>query len=125
MDKETRGGRRVRKRKNEIVRAIITLDSGHVIEYEIKNGSIYRVDGLEIEEVETTLSIDQILQNARSMGSTVETFNAKQDKELQEKRKKDREETNEFLNAHDVQNKTMKRGTKMNKIANRRRNRRR
>lgn len=54
-------------------------------------------------------------------GATVSEISSREKAKMESEYKKDREETGKMLSAHDVQDKVMKRVTRMNRIANRRR----
>lgn len=66
--------------------------------YVVRNGKVYKESGEPV-----SLSADQIMKNAKSLGYGVKTYNAKQAETREQQRADDRKRTNEFLNLSDAQ----------------------
>lgn len=71
---------------------------GITLSYTVRKGKVYDQSYDEIK-----LSANQIIEKAKNNGYEVKTYNAKQEKERQKARVKDREETNRFLDIQDNQ----------------------
>lgn len=66
--------------------------------YVVRSGKVYKESGEPV-----SLSADQIMKNAKSLGYGVKTYNAKQAENREQQRADDRKRTNEFLNLSDAQ----------------------
>lgn len=66
--------------------------------YVVRSGKVYKESGEPV-----SLSAEQIMKNAKSLGYGVKTYNAKQAEAREQQRADDRKRTNEFLNLSDAQ----------------------
>lgn len=84
----------------------VEVDNGVTLSYrQHANGYVTSMDGKE--PVETNgLTIADIKSRAEKKGWKVKTYDEKQLQEYDAKRKKDREETDRFLNYHDTKNRS-------------------
>ena len=71
---------------------------GTKVSYVVKNGKVYKESGEPV-----SLSANKIMENAKSLGYAVKTYNAKQSEAREQQRAEDRRKTNKFLNSSDVQ----------------------
>lgn len=83
---------------NNVKAIVINTGDGNAISYrKQKNGYISDINGDNTQKVNT--SMKQIINRAKANGYTVETYNSKQLKDYDNKRKKEREKTDKEKNS--------------------------
>lgn len=75
----------------------VDMGNGHRSNFVVRNGKVYKDSGEPVN-----LSANQIMKNAKTLGYSVKTYNAKQNAEREKQRAIDRKQTNEFLNHADA-----------------------
>lgn len=71
---------------------------GSVSKFVVRKGKVYRESGDAVQ-----MSAQQIMENAKSLGYDVKTYNARQEAVRQKMHAEDRKKTSEFLNIADAQ----------------------
>lgn len=71
---------------------------GDVVSYVVRGGKVYKESGEPI-----SMSVSQIMKNAKKLGYDVKTYNAKQAADRERRYLVDRKKTRDFLNTADVQ----------------------
>lgn len=71
---------------------------GSVSKFVVRKGKVYRESGDAVQ-----MSAQQIMENAKSLGYDVKTYNARQEAARQKMYAEDRKKTSEFLNIADAQ----------------------
>lgn len=88
-----------------------------------KNGINYYQRGISVEPEQTPNNISKLEFRKRLVenGASVKEISLKEKKKMEKEYEKERKITEQQLIQHDLQDKTMKYGTRMNRIMNRRR----
>ena len=118
------GGRGASVGSDRIKQITVSMDGYQSTFRKEADGNVYKIEGSIVGDI-VPRTLKQIASSAEKMGYEYKTYNAKQVKELERKRREDRKETDKFLNAAYVNDRDMVKGSRTARTNNRAARRRR